>query len=328
MKILVTGGSGFLGSAICRQLAAAGHQPIAFQRNPSEKLSTAGIDGRTGDIQERRDVSRALEGCAAVIHCAALADIWGEAKPFESVNVGGTRNVIDACRDQGVRNLLFTSSPSTVLTGEDIEGGDESLPIVENPLTPYTASKIKAESLVLKANAPGLQTAVLRPHLMWGPGDPHFLPRLIDRALNDRLFLPAPEKKNDFVYVENAARAHVQAIQELLGSGRCAGKVYFVTNNAPQVQGEFVLRLLEAAGVSARIRKISPALARFAGAAMERAWRILKIDSEPPLTRFLARQLSASHWFDSSAARRDFGYVAPISIEQGLAALARSQGKP
>ena len=322
MNILVTGGSGFLGSAICRQLTATGHQVSSFQRSPSEQLSRIGVTCHQGDIRDAAAVERAAGDCDAIIHCAALAAIWGDGDLIREINVGGTANVIEACRKHGVRHLVYTSSPSVVLTGEDIEGGDESLPYIADPLTDYAASKIEAEGLVREANAPRLQTVVLRPHLMWGPGDNHFLPRLIERAMKDRLFLPAPEKKSDLVYVENSARAHVQALQELAATGRCAGKVYFVTNNAPQPQGEFVLRLLEAAGVSARIRSIPPKLAKLAGSMMERCWKLFRAESEPPLTRFLAAQLCASHWFDGSAARRDFGYVAPISIDQGLQAMA------
>lgn len=323
MNILVTGGGGFLGSSICRQLAASGHQVTAFQRSAAGHLARFGVASLEGDVRDAGALSSAFDNRDAVIHCAARAGIWGDEESYRSTNLEGTRNVIEACREQGVSLLVYTSSPSVVLTGEDIEGGDESLPLVSEPLTAYQASKIDAESLVREANAPGLKTVVLRPHLMWGPGDPHLLPRLAERALADRLFLPAPDKKSDLVYVENAARAHVQALQEMSATGRCAGKVYFITNNEPQVQGEFVPRLLEAAGIDARIRRIPPALARMAGAAMERAWKLFRIDSEPPLTRFTAAQLCASHWFDGSAARRDFGYVAPIRIEQGLQALAR-----
>jgi len=323
LDIVVTGGGGFLGSSICRQLAAGGHEVTAFQRSPASHLARYGIRSIEGDVRDSGALSTALDGRDAVVHCAALAGIWGDAENYRSTNVEGTKNVIDACLDKSVAHLVYTSSPSVVLNGEDIEGGDESLPLVSEPLTPYQASKIEAEGLVREASAPGLKTVVLRPHLMWGPGDPHLLPRLIDRALSDRLFLPAPDKKADLVFVENAARAHVQALQEMSATGRCAGKVYFVTNNAPQVQGEFVLRLLEAAGIRARIRRIPPGLARLAGSVMERAWRLFRIDSEPLLTRFTAAQLCASHWFDGTAARRDFGYVAPISIEQGLQALAR-----
>lgn len=322
MKILVTGGGGFLGSSICRQLRASGHEVRAFQRRPATHLAGVGVISMQGDIRDEAAVDKAVDGVDAVIHCAARAGIWGEAEDYHWVNVGGTGNVLEACRASGVAHFVFTSSPSVVMTGEDIEGGNESLPVVSEPLTAYQASKIEGEDVVLEANSRDLHTVVLRPHMMWGPGDPHLLPRLIERARSNRLFLPAPEKKSDLVFVENVARAHVQVLQELTGTGRCAGKVYFVTNNDPQVRGEFVPRLLQAAGVEARIRDLPPAVAKMAGAAMEHVWKLLKLETEPPLTRFTAAQLCASHWFDTSAARRDFGYVAPISIDQGLSALA------
>lgn len=324
MKILVTGGGGFLGSAICRQLVLAGHEVTSFQRSRATHLESIGVRSFEGDIRDPDDVLAATLGCEAVIHCAAYAALWGEAAEFEAINVRGTENVLNACREARVRALVYTSSPSVVLTGENIENGNESLPLVTDPLMPYQASKIAADIMVREANSETLRTVVLRPHLMWGSGDPHFLPRLIDRARNDRLFLPAPESRSDVVFVENSARAHVQAMLELCNAGACAGKAYFITNNNPQVQGEFVMRLLGAAGVEARIRRIPPGLAKFAAAVMEQTWRLFRIKSEPPMTRFMAAQLCASHWFDSSAARRDFGYVAPISIEQGLEILARA----
>lgn len=325
MRVLVTGGGGFLGTSICKQLALAGHNVIAFQRNRAEHLVAHGVASIAGDIRDSGAVKSAVSGCDAVIHLAALAAIWGDSKAIEAINVGGTTNVLDACRATGVGNVVYTSSPSVVLNGENIEGGDESLPLVTQPMMAYQASKITAEKLVRHANSGDLRTVVLRPHLMWGPGDPHFLPRLMDRALKDRLFLPSPGSKSDVVFVENSARAHVQAMLELSDSGVCAGKAYFITNNDPQLQGEFALRLLETAGVSARVRKIPPGLTKFAGSALESIWRLFRIESEPPMTRFMAAQLCASHWFDGSAARRDFGYVAPISIEQGLQTLARQQ---
>ena len=324
MKVLVTGGGGFLGSSVCRQLAIAGHEVTAFQRKQAEHLEPLGVQSITGDIRDAGAVGAAVSTCDSVIHCAAYAGLWGNPDTYHAINVTGTENVIQACLDNGTGHMVYTSSPSVVLKGEDILGGNESLPLVDKPLMPYQATKIAADRMVRAANSGNLKTVVLRPHLMWGPGDPHFLPRLVDRAQNNRLFLPSPQSRSDAVFVENGARAHVQALLELCDTGNCAGNAYFVTNNDPQVQEVFLTRMLEAVGVTANIRTVPPVVAKFAAGTMENIWRLLRIESEPPLTRFMAAQLSSSHWFDGTAARRDFGYVAPISIDQGLEILARS----
>ncbi|MCU0989616.1 MAG: NAD-dependent epimerase/dehydratase family protein, partial [Xanthomonadales bacterium] len=182
MKILVTGGGGFLGSSICRQLAALGHQVIAFQRSPADHLAGAKIRSVQGDIADASAVLRATAGCDAVVHTAGKAGIWGAATDYRRVNVEGTANVIRACREHRIACLVHTSSPSIVHGGGDIGGADESLPIAERFAAPYPASKAEAEKRVLAANRDGLRTVALRPHLIWGPGDPHILPRLAARV--------------------------------------------------------------------------------------------------------------------------------------------------
>ena len=246
MDILVTGGGGFLGSAVCRQLAALGHRVTAFQRKPALHLADFGVESVTGDVCDRERLIAAARGCDAIVHTAAKAGIWGDPAEYRRINVDGTRNVVAACRAAGVGLLVHTSSPSVVHTGEDIVGGDESLPLAQRFSAPYPETKAAAERRVLAANGPELKTCALRPHLIWGPGDPHILPRLVAKARGGRLALPAPHKLIDTVFVENAALAHVKALQELAGRARCAGKAYFVTNNEPLAQGEIIRSLLAA----------------------------------------------------------------------------------
>lgn len=332
MKILVTGGGGFLGSSVCRQLAALDHDVIAFQRSAADHLSGPNISRNIppnihvlrGDIADASAVTRAAKGCDAVVHTAGKAGIWGAAAEFQRVNVEGTANVIRACREHGIGCLVHTSSPSIVHSGGDIGGGNESLPVAEHFSAPYPASKAAAEKLVLAANGDGLRTVALRPHLIWGPGDPHILPRLAAKARGGRLALPGPDKVIDTIFVENAAQAHVMALQELAGAGRCAGKPYFVTNNEPLPQGEIIQRLLAAIGIEVRIRAVPVGLALAAGAVCEFTWWALRLKSEPPVTRFAVEQLATAHWFDTRAAERDFGYLPAISIAEGLQRLAES----
>lgn len=324
MKVLVTGGGGFLGSAICRQLSARGDEVVAFQRSAAPALEELGVDVVRGDLQNLELLTDALTGCDAVVHTAGKAGVWGAYEDYYRVNVLGTEHVISACRALGIRALVYTSSPSVVHAGGDIEGGDESLPYPESFHSPYPATKGLAEQLAMAANQGNkLLTTGIRPHLVWGPGDPHLLPRLLERSKGGVLRLPGKDKLIDTVFVDNAAQAHLLALDELQGQARCAGKTYFISNDEPLPQGQIISGLLAAAGKPCEIRSVSPGLASFAGASLETAWRIFRLSGEPPLTRWAAEQLSTAHWYDISAAKRDFDYSPEISIKQGLDTLAK-----
>lgn len=324
MRVLVTGGGGFLGSAICRQLQLLGHEVVAFQRGTAAHLSQPGISVVRGDICDHKALSQAAQACAAIIHSAGKAGIWGEPADYERINVGGTQTVIRVCQDRAIPVLVYTSSPSITHDGGDIEGGDESLPVGPPYLAPYPATKAQAEQLVLAANSAQLKTTALRPHLIWGPGDPHILPRLAARVRNGRLLLPGVDKRIDTVYVDNAARAHIDALLELQGAAKCAGKPYFISNDEPLPQGEIIRRLLQASGITTEIRPVPAFAARWVGAMCETAWRLFGIAAEPPLTRFAADQLCTAHWYDISAAKRDLAYRPAVSIAEGLIKLRQS----
>jgi nucleoside-diphosphate-sugar epimerase len=205
MKILVTGGGGFLGGAICRQLLARGHEVIAYQRSACPNLEEAGARIIRGDITEAELLEKAAKGADAVIHTAAKAGLSLRYDDFYRPNVLGTENVIEACYRNGIHKLVFTSSPSVTHADGDIEGGDESLPYARQYNSPYPATKALSEQAVMAANGPDLQTVSLRPHLIWGPGDNHLLPNLLKRAKSGKLRLPGPDKLVDTVYIDNAA---------------------------------------------------------------------------------------------------------------------------
>jgi nucleoside-diphosphate-sugar epimerase len=321
MRVLVTGGGGFLGSWICRQLRARGDDVVAFQRSVAPALEQAGIHVVRGDLADVSLLAAAMTGCDAVVHCAAMAGAWGDPARFHAVNVVGTRHVIQSCRVAGVKRLVYTSSPSVVHAGGDIEGGDESLPYPAYFKAQYPATKAAAEQMVLAANNGHLATVALRPHLVWGPGDNHLLPRLIQRAEKGVLRLPGAGKLIDTVYVENAAQAHVLAIDALQANPACRDKAYFISNGEPWPQGRIITELLQHSGHTVDIRSMSPLVAKAAGGLCEWIWTLTGRKDEPPVTRWSAEQLSTAHWYDISAAQRDLGYVPQVSIEQGLARL-------
>ncbi|UXI68377.1 NAD-dependent epimerase/dehydratase family protein [Tahibacter amnicola] len=320
MKVLVTGGGGFLGKAICKQLVAGGHSVRALNRHSYPELDALGVEQCVGDLRELDTVSRAVEGCDAVIHTAAKAGAWGPLVEYYEINVRGTDNILAACEIHRVNKLVYTSSPSVVHNGPDLNGVNESVPYATHFLAHYPQTKAMAEQRVLAANSPALATVALRPHLIWGPGDPHLLPRILDRVKKGRLrFIGDTPKKIDTVYVDNAAEAHVLALQRLEPGSPIAGKVYFITQGEPITTEAMVNSLLKAAGLPAESRRISLDFARFLGRNLERIWKLLRLRSEPPLTRFIVEQLASAHWFNIASARRDLGYAPRVSTNEGLA---------
>lgn len=322
MKVLVTGGGGFLGQAICRMLCAQGDEPVAFQRGEARALAEASIEVRRGDICRPQDVQAAAAGCEAIIHTAGKAGAWGDADLYRAINVDGTQNVLDACTALGIRRLVFTSSPSVAHGGGDIEGGDESLAYPESYAAPYPQTKAAAEQLVMAASGSALKTVSLRPHLVWGPGDNQLLPRLVQRARRGTLRLPGAHKLIDATYIDNAARAHLLALAALDSNAACHGKTYFISNGDPWPQAKIIAALLNAVGIGANIQPIGAGAAKLAGILAESWWRLSRRDDEPPVTRWSAEQLATAHWYDISAAQKDLGYAPLISMTEGLERLA------
>jgi nucleoside-diphosphate-sugar epimerase len=319
MRALVTGGGGFLGGAIVRQLRARGDTVRSFSRRTYPHLNAVGVEQRVGDLADTDTVASAVAGCDVVFHVAAKAGIWGPADEFFRANVVGTRNVLAACRLHGVGRLVFTSTPSVIGSGRDIEGDNESLPYPSDYTAEYPRTKARAEIEVLEANGPELATVALRPHLIWGPGDPHLVPRLVARARAGRLRQVGDGKNTvDITYVDNAAAAHLLAADRLEPGSPIAGRPYFISQGEPVPLWPFINQILEIAGLQPVTRRIPARVAYAVGAGLEAVYGLLRIRSEPPMTRFVAQQLSASHWFDITAARRDLGYEPAVSTEEGL----------
>jgi len=319
MKALVTGGGGFLGSAIVRQLLARGAEVVSFSRGDYPELKALGVEQRRGDLSDLEALVEALRACDIVFHVAAKAGIWGSFEEYHQANVAGTENVIAACRIHSIKRLVYTGSPSVVFDGSDVEGGDESLPYPRHFEAHYPHTKALGEQAVLAANSPSLATVSLRPHLIWGPGDNHLVPRIVAKARAGKLRrIGRRPCLVDTVYVDNAAEAHLNAADHLAPGAPPAGKAYFISNGEPLPLWEMVNRILAAAGLPPETRSVSPALAYAAGTVCESLWKALRLSGEPPMTRFVARELATAHWFDISAARRDLGYSPRISVDEGL----------
>ena len=319
MKTLVTGGGGFLGSAIVRMLRQRGQAVRSLSRQWYPHLNELDVEQFQGDLTDSATVERAVDDCDLVYHVAAKAGVWGRYRDFFAANVTGTENVLNACRKLGVQRLVFTSSPSVVFHGGDMEGVDESVPYPKKFEAYYPQTKALAEQMVLAANCPNLATVALRPHLIWGPGDPHLIPRLLERARKGKLRrIGRTAKKVDVIHVDNAAHAQILAGDRLEPGSPIAGKAYFLSQGEPVVLWDFINRILERANLPPVQKSISFSMAWTAGMLFEALYRLLRLKGEPPITRFVARQLATAHWFDISAARRDLGYAPLVSTDEGL----------
>lgn len=321
MRILVTGGGGFLGQALCRGLRARGHEVVSFNRGLYPALDGLGVTQVQGDLAQRDAVVAAAQDCAAVFHSAAKAGAWGPYREYHLANVVGTDNVIAACRAHRIDRLVYTSTPSvTHRATHPVEAGTaESVPYGEGFKAPYAATKKQAELAVLAAHDAGLATVALRPRLIWGVGDNQLLPRLVQRANAGRLrFVGDGENRVDTTYIDNAAQAHFDAFEHLAPGSACAGRAYFISNGEPRTMRETVNGLLAAVRAKQVDKTLPFGVAYAAGIVCEGLWHALPLKGEPPMTRFLAEQLATTHWYDMAPARRDFGYAPQVSFEQGL----------
>jgi nucleoside-diphosphate-sugar epimerase len=321
MKILVTGGGGFLGRYVVKKLLAKGYAVRVLGRSEQPDLKEMGVDVIQGDIRDSKIVRAAARGVEVVQHIAAKAGVWGSWDDYYQINVIGTRNVLNACKELGTKRLVYTSTPSVVFNRQALRGVDETQPYGQNWLCHYAHTKMIAEKEVLSANDPdgtGLRTIALRPHLIWGVGDNHLIPRVIERARLGKLRIVGDgTNKVDIVHVENAADAQIRAQVALEREEGC-GRPYFISQGEPVVLWDWINDLLGRLGISKVEKHISFPAAYRIGAVMEGVWKTFRLKGEPPMTRFVATELAKDHYFDISAAKQNLGYQPTVSTEQGV----------
>jgi len=332
--VLVTGASGFLGRAVVRELLAGGYAVRTLQRTPSR---TPGATDVLGSVTDPEVVARAVAGADAVVHLAAKVSLAGDPADFERVNVGGTRTLLDAAQAAGVPRVVHVSSPSVAHHGDSIVGDDAGPADPALARGDYARTKAAAELLALGRDGAALGDAstpesvragsvmrvvAVRPHLVWGPGDTQLVARVVERARAGRLpLLGHGAALIDSTYVDNAASAIVAALRAV---DDVHGQAYVITNGEPRPVAELLAGICRAAGVEPPRWSVPASVARAAGSAVEAGWKIRPGADEPPMTRFLAEQLSTAHWFDQRRTRRDLRWEPAVSVDEGLRRLAES----
>ncbi len=318
-KVLVTGGGGFIGKALVRELVKRGKEVAVVGRNHYPDLTALGVQCHQGDIRDLVFLERVLADRDTVFHVAAKAGIWGSREDYYSINVTGTTNVIAACRRQGVRHLVYTSTPSVVFDQSNLEGVDETTPYATKPLCYYAASKIQAEKEVLRAQSNSLNTIALRPHLVWGPGDHHLVPRLLERGKDNSLkIVGTGANRVDIAYIDNVVYAHILAAENLSSSVSGAGQAFFIGQDESVNLWQWINELFALMGIQQVTRRVPFVAAYCVGLGLELMHTLLKSHDEPRMTRFLANQLAKSHWFSHAKAKNILGYRQLVSTEKGI----------
>lgn len=320
LRVLVTGTSGLLGRAVAALLHERGHSVRSLQRSvvhdPWESVQ--------GSVADPDVAARAVAGMDAVVHLAAKVSFTGEWSEFVSTNIVGTRQLLAAARHAGVHDFVFVSSPSVAHFGSSIVGAGAGAADPERARGFYARSKATAEQLALAEDSPEFRVTAIRPHIVWGPGDTQLVERVVERARSGRLpLLDGGRALIDTTYVDNAAEAIVRGLERM---DHAHGQALVVTNGEPRPVGELIAGICEAAGVPAPAYTVPGWLARGAGSVIEKAWTAAGtrgwVTDEPPMTRFLAEQLSTAHWFDQRHTREVLDWAPPVSLDEGLARLA------
>jgi len=333
MHVLVTGASGLLGSSVARGLVEAGHTVTTLQRRPSGVDGARDVQGSVTDAGAVRNALNGgseLPGVDAVVHLAAKVSMAGDPAEFDAINIEGTRTLLTAARQAGVTRWVHISSPSVAHAGSALMGDGA------NPASPtrargdYARTKAAGELLALEADADDFRVLALRPHLMFGPGDSQLTERIIDRARAGRMpILGDGAALVDMLYVDNAVDAILAALPAL---ERVHGEALVVTNGQPRMIGELLSRMAVAGGAQPPALRVPTRVGLTAGTAVEAVWTRLPQsakdagDGEPPLTRFLAEQLSTAHWFDQRRTREVLRWEPRVSMEEGFARLAAHYG--
>ena len=319
MKILVTGGQGFVGSAITSKLIELGHEV--------ETLSRGFYGKEKSDINHHQiDLSKIIQdrgifsGVECVFHVAAKAGIDGPFKEYYTANFLATQNLLKVSKEQGVRFFIYTSSPSVVFSGKPISNGKEDMPYISSRMSPYSLTKAMAEKEVLNANSNGIfSTIALRPHLIWGEGDPHLLPKVISRHRSGKLKIVGNGQNHvDLTHIDNVVEAHIAAFNNLAEGSPIGGNAYFISQNEPVNLWDWLNSLFKSLNLKPLHKSISFRKAYLAGAALEMLWKTLPIKSDLPMSRFVACQLAHDHWFSTQAAKSDFGYEPVLSMDAAM----------
>lgn len=315
MRVLVTGATSLLGESVAERLRARGDVVRTFQRSQGPP----GFDQFLGDVADPAAVTSAMAGVDAVIHIAARVGVTGSWDEFEKSNIDGTANLLAAARAERVGRFVHISSPSVAHHGEPLVGAGAGPADPDKARGHYARSKAHAELLALRDSSESFPVLVLRPHLIWGPGDTQLIGRIVSRAREGRLAtVGSGAALIDTTYISNATDAVVAGLDK---APKLEGRVLVVTNGQPRPVSELIERIVRAAGLEPPAVKVPYRVARIGGLAVEKMWDRVEREDDPPMTSFLAEQLATAHWFDQRETRQALAWEPAVTLEEGFTRL-------
>ncbi len=320
MKILVTGGTGFVGGAIARRLVERGDDVVLLVRTPEKAaaLVQLGAEAMRGDLADKESLTQAAHGCQAVVHCAGVPRpaSW---RTFRRAHVTGTDNLVSAAQAAGTQRFLNVASQAVLFDGTDLDGADESTPYPTRFIDPYSRTKAEGEQIAMAAHDPGGMTVVsVRPAVVWGPGDTTILP-IMAKLASGPLGIPAPgdgRKLEATTYIDNLTDGMLIALDHPEAGGRC----YFIVDDFEIGARLFLSRQLEAIGVAPRYCRVPKILAASLGWMMDRVAGGLGLPV--PLAYFGYRMAVTGRRYETTRAREELGFQPAIDLEDGLRRLA------
>ncbi len=331
-RAFVTGGSGFVGRNLIHALRARGVpevpsegradfievRALARSEAAAAAVKAAGAEPVRGDLDDEAAMREGARGCDVVFHCAAKVEEWGDPADFHRINVEGTERALRAARDAGAGRFVHVSTEAVLVGGGPIVNADETRPRPARPIGLYPLTKGQAEERVLAANAPGFTTVIVRPRLIWGPGDTSLLAKIVLAVKDGRfMWIGGGHYLTSTCHVANVAEGAILAAER----GRPGG-IYFLTDGPPIESRAFLTALLATQGVDPGSRSAPRPLVGLIAAAGEFLWRALRLKGTPPMTRTALLLIGEEVTVNDALARRELGYREVISREQGLREMA------
>ena len=324
-RVLLTGATGFVGTALSSRLLELGAHVVCLSRTPRHSPH-ARVEWFEGDVEDPDAMDRATRNVDSVFHVGGMVGHYGDRASYLRANVLGTRNILAAARKNGVRSLVFTSTPSVIADGTPHFDVDESHPYSRRYQSPYSESKALAEQEVLRANSAGLRTIAIRPHMIWGPGPSHWVGGLRKLSRKGMLYqMGKGTNRVGMTYMDDCVAAHIAALEAVEGDRSVGGRAFFVHGGSPVLLWQWVRELTAALSLPGIRGTLPGGVMKIAAGVCDGLVVASRGSLHFPISRYLMTELTTDHYSCIDAARKYLGYQPTISVAEGISRLAEAE---